>query len=341
MRRVAALLLGAVVPGLFLGAAAGAALSTPPEHRRGEDQTYLTFPEWFLVHSPAEYADFLKRDDPHHFPLLSHVGQLWSSYSSVIDATRKYPFNGEYHVMIAVIAISTTVEYGLKSLYEGTFGRLAAAARGDRRTPEDEFAAATAQRYVDFIRDRPWYEFPFMQELYVLWQDVPLAGGSVLRKLERRFALSSELLVKSGYGWLIERATRSSFEAPKAVTTVIIDREPLPVREAPEVRVLAVGDNGRTLLALPRYERFTPHAQELARQGARFEEIAGNRGLIVVSVLTNESRAPGWANRTLIQQPYLTRPGWRRLVVEVPIARLHEAVLAASPTLEIEHVYDF
>ena len=135
-----------------LSSLASPAVLTPPEHLRGEDQTYLTFPEWFLVHSPAEYAAFLKHDDPHRFPLLAHVGQLWSSYAAVIDSTRKYAFNAEYHVMINVIAISTTVEYGLKSLYEGTFGRLAATARGAHRTQEDEFAAATAQRYVDFIR---------------------------------------------------------------------------------------------------------------------------------------------------------------------------------------------
>ena len=32
---------------------------TPEEHRRGPEQTFLTLPEWFLVHSPAEYAAFI------------------------------------------------------------------------------------------------------------------------------------------------------------------------------------------------------------------------------------------------------------------------------------------
>jgi hypothetical protein len=45
--------------------------------------------------------------------------------------------------------------------------------------------------------------------------------------------------------------------------------------------------------------------------------------------------------RELFEQPYLTRPGRRRVVVEVPIERLHETVLAETPTLRIEHVYDF
>jgi hypothetical protein len=314
---------------------------TSPEHRRGEDQTYLTLPEWFLVHSPAEYAAFLTHDDPHRFPLLDHVGQLWSSYAAVIDATRKYPINTEYHVMINVIAISTTVEYGLKSLYEGTFGRLAASARGAHRTPEDDFAAATAQRYVDFIRDRPWYEFDFVAELKDLWSNVPVTGGNPIRKLERRFALTSELLVKSLYGKAIELGTRSSFERPKPVTAVVVDRKPQDGVELPELVVLQAFSDGMAMVTVPRYERFTPHAQGLARQGVRFVEVAGNRDVIVASLLTSDAALPRWGQRKLFEQPYLTRPGWRRVVVEVPIERLHEAVLAETPTLRLEHIYDF
>ena len=36
----------------------------PEEHRRTPDQTFLTFPEWFLVHSPAEYAAYLAGEGP-------------------------------------------------------------------------------------------------------------------------------------------------------------------------------------------------------------------------------------------------------------------------------------
>jgi len=31
------------------------------DYKRGADQTYLTYPEWFLVFSPQEYAYFFKR----------------------------------------------------------------------------------------------------------------------------------------------------------------------------------------------------------------------------------------------------------------------------------------
>ena len=325
---------------LSLAAMGGDAVLAPPEHRRGEDQTYLTFPEWFLVHSPAEYAAFLKHDDPHHFPLLAHIGQLWSSYVDVIRATRQYPFNAEYHVMINVIGISTTVEYALKGMYEGTFGRLAAAARRSERTPEDEFAAATAQRYVDFIRDRPWYEFDFMAELRGLWS-VPATRGNPIRKIERRFALTSELLVKAAYGKLIELATRSSFEAPKPVTAVVLDRAPSNSQGLRELKTLQVFGDGTTLVTIPRYEGFTVYARGLAQQGLRFVEIAGNRNVILASLLTSDATLPSWAQRVVIEQPYLTRPGWRRVAVAVPINRLHLTAVAETPSMQIEHIYDF
>ena len=78
-----------------------------------------------------------------------------------------------------VLGASTTVEYGMKGLYEHTVGRLAEATRtGSALTPEERFAAKVAQDYVDFIRIDPWYLFDFKSRLTQLWQ-LPLAGESL------------------------------------------------------------------------------------------------------------------------------------------------------------------
>ena len=61
---------------------------TPEEHRRTPEQTFLTFPEWFLVHSPAEYAAFIKDQRPSDFPYFGHIDQFWQSYRAVYDAIR-------------------------------------------------------------------------------------------------------------------------------------------------------------------------------------------------------------------------------------------------------------
>src|SRR5262249_46956180 len=91
---------------------------TPKNPDQPADQTFLTYPEWFLVFSPREQTSYLSTTEtPSRFPYLGHVGQLWEGYGVVSDATRAYPFNLGYHVMIVVIASSTTVEYGLESAY--------------------------------------------------------------------------------------------------------------------------------------------------------------------------------------------------------------------------------
>jgi hypothetical protein len=168
---------------------------TPTEHRRGGEQTFLTYPEWFLVHSPAEYAAFVKEHDPSGFPFLAHVGQFWTSYRAVYGATKNdYPFNLGYHVMVMVIGVSTTVEYAIRATYERLVGRVAEATRRGGFTEEDRFGAAYAQDYVDFIRVRPWYEYRFFPRLRALWNDTSLTGPDMIRKWERKYALTTELL---------------------------------------------------------------------------------------------------------------------------------------------------
>src|SRR5580698_489357 len=79
--------------------------------QRPPDQTFLTYPEWFLVFSPAEQADYFNTNTSTTFPYLKHVDQMWKGYQVVYDQIKgNYKFNTGYHAMIVVIAGSTTVE---------------------------------------------------------------------------------------------------------------------------------------------------------------------------------------------------------------------------------------
>jgi hypothetical protein len=320
---------------------------TPPEHLRAPDQTFLTYPEWYLVHSPAEYAAFLSTaEHPSQFPFFSHIGQFWQSYRSVSKEAARYPFNAGYHLMVMVIGASTTVEYGLKGSYEHTVGRLAEVTKSSPTVPEEVFAAQFAQAYVDFIRVEPWYKFDFWAQLVRLWTAIPLTGPDRIRRWERRFALTSELLVKEGYARLIKLGTQSIYDVPKPVTAVVLSRAPvedaalygdyhaLPSTGGPPSDVLAT---------IPRYDGFTVYSQWLASQGVDFKAIAGNRGEVLVSELVGASWTPGNV-RVLFEQPILTRPGLRRVVFATPVASL-AAELRRAPTLPggvvVEHIYDF
>jgi hypothetical protein len=323
---------------------AGAApIVTPPEHRRGEDQTFLTFPEWYLVHSPAELAQFLSAQRaPSEFPWGGHIGQFWQGYRAVTHETRDYPFNGGYHVMVSVIGGSTTVEYGLRAAYESTVGRIAEATSNGIPTPEDQLGARVAQAYVDFIRIDPWYLFDFITPLRALWSDTPVFGANLLRKWERRFALSTEYVVKAGYAWLIKLGTQSVYEAAKPVTAVVLDRMPAAMPAAlPELKRLDGGGDA-VLMTVPRYRAFMAYAQALAAQGVAFQEIAGNRGVIVASVIErSQSAAPAAPLRTLFVQPILTQRGWERRVIALPVAELSAQLRRwRAADVQVEHLYD-
>jgi hypothetical protein len=316
---------------------------TPPEHRRTPDQTFLTFPEWYLVHSPAEYAAYLGRGEPpSRFPLFAHIGQFWQGYGAVAQEIRRYAFNGGYHLMVMVIGASTSVEYALKGVYEHTVGRLAEALASGP-VPEERFAARYAQAYVDFVRVEPWYRFDFWSQLRALWREAPLSGPDLLRRWERRFALTSELLVKEGYARLIKLGTQSIYDAPRPVTAVVLDRLPVadPARH-PDFTVLSAATHG-VLATVPRYEAFTDYSRWLAAQRVSFRAIAGNDGEIAISLWASHDWRPGLGGRLLFEQPILTMPGRKRVVLAVPIARLSEVLreFDSQPELAVEHVYDF
>ena len=255
-----------------------------------------------------------------------------------------YPFNGGYHLMVCVIGASTSVEYGMKGLYEHTIGRIGEALAAPGATsPEARFGTTVAQEYVDFIRYEPWYLFDFGARLKALWTEVPMRGPDRLRGWERRYALTTEYLVKAAYAKLVKLGTQSIYDAPKPVTAIVIDRVPaIDAGTMPEFTILASAAGGATLATIPRYEGFTIYARRLARAGATFREIAGNRGEIVTSVLVPDDwQAPDAALRTLFTQPILTQPGRRRVVMATPIEQLAALMLLEGPALQVEHVYDF
>lgn len=319
-----------------------AAIAAAPADRRGEEQTFLTFPEWFLVFSPAEYAAFVRRHTPDEFCFWGHIGQFWRGYGTVIDQTRarREPTNWGYHVMIVVIGVSTTVEYAIRSAYETVVGRMTALL-GHTRTAEDDYGAQVAQEYVDFIRYRPWYEFDFWGRLRGLWTKPEVFGPNPLRKWERRYALTTEYAVKAAYGWLIGKATHTAYDTPIESTSVLVDR--WQACSAPAgVSVINKVSESQALLALPRYEGFMMPAVALARCGAEFREIAGNRSVIVVSIQGPEGAAAPAGTEIMLRQQIITEPGRERLVLVVPVEGLTAALNGFSgDRMTLEHIFDY
>jgi len=147
----------------------------------------------------------------------------------------------------------------------------------------------------------------------------------------------------NGYGWLVERATHSAYETPLPVTATILDRSDRcnALQRLGADRLKSEPD-GTVLALLPRYEGYSASAVEIARCGAAFREIAGNRSIILVSAIGRHDDPHPAGVRLLFQQPILTQPGRQRRAYLVPVPALGATLNAlASDGLAIEHVFDY
>ncbi len=295
---------------------------TPANDCRPGDQTFLTYPEWYLVFSPEEQANYFKHTTASSFPFKAHTAQIWQSYKIVNDQIKdNFPTNTGYHFMIWVIGSSASVEYSVKSLYETLVGRIT-----DTRevnTDEDRFNAVFTQDYVDFIKDRPWYEFDFKSRLKTLWGSTDFFGDHFFRKIERRYILSSELLVKYGYGKLIGLGTQTVYDEALPTTAVILEND--------------------SLLYLPRYDRFAAAVMSLAKEEKSFKEIAGNRSAILITVLVPADYSNDFEGaQTIFQQPLASNPILKRVAITVPVGLLHQLLLQIEKDkIKLEHVFDY
>ncbi|MBI3896942.1 MAG: FAD-binding oxidoreductase [Gammaproteobacteria bacterium] len=314
-------------------------------YQRDEAQTYLTLPEWFLVYSPAEYAESLKHKPPTEFPYFGSIGQFWGYYRDAYRVTRnKYGFNWGYHIMVFVIGSSYTIENAIKGAYENTIGRLSEWTASDTMTPEDRYAAQVAQEYVDFIRVDPWYEFSFATRLRKLWAEIDLFGPNLMRKWERKIILSIEYAAKAQYAMLIKLGTKTAYgDADNEMLALATHVSPTIAKQDPAVNVLRRYDDGSMLLALPRYEAFRDQTLRLVKQGVQFREIAGNDEILLTAVVptTWTYRLP--TGKVLFERPILTSDHQqKRVAIEAPVESLHDILRQLDNSgIVVEHLYDY
>ena len=239
--------------------------------------------------------------------------------------------------MIWVIASSSTVEYGMKALYETLIGRLT-----DTKevvTAEDQFNAQFARSYVDFIKDRPWYEFDFKSQLGKLWA-TSFWGDHFFRKIERKYMLTCELMVKWAYGKLIGMGTQTVYGAALPTTIVVVDK--IPTDFATENIIQTFPDQS-AIIKLPRYDKFNSASIELAKVGVVFKEIAGNTSAILLTVLTDAEREINYDNaQTIFIQPISSNRTLKRIAFAIPVAQLSGLLKNLNEDgIEVEHVFDF
>lgn len=249
--------------------------------------------------------------------------------------------------MIGVIGTSFTAEYFFKGLYETTIGATTAWWASDGAwkagTREDRFIQDIAKDYSTFIHATPWYEYPFASKLIELWNLPGEAEGSLLRRWERRFEFTNELLLKTAWGWAIKQGTQAGYD-PEAMSIQAWVKEGSKTLAGidPAITVLDRLGERSYLVSLPRYEPFKQAVQTLIRHDARLVEIAGNEQILITVIAPTDWHDEYHRGKTVCEWTILTQPTKKRVALLVQVGQLHEILPALErEEIFVDHLYDF
>ena len=313
-------------------------LITDRAFQRAEANTYLTYPEWHIVYAYDGLSHVIRTGDEHAFAYVASISRFWGSACELTRvAGRHGGADWGTRSMIHTIGVSFTVEMLAKAAYEETIGRATAWLRGSRKTPQDAVVSDIAADYAAFLRQTPWYRYPFTRKARDVW--APPAGLS-LRGWERRFGIGLEFELKAVYAKVIERAVAATGEAQLVIRTVVSGIDAATLARISGVTVIGRRGDGFEI-ETPRYDLFTRILVEIARHGGAIREIAGNDE-IMVSVTVPDGAASPIQHGTVIFR--MTRDGipGERLLVNVRMRDL-AAFLNTYPPGDpgLEHVFDY
>jgi hypothetical protein len=323
-------------------------ISTIPQYSKGEEQTYLTLPEWYLVFNPNEYAHYLNSGgNPSNFPFFASIDEYWRLYDRVIHLTNDvYPENSEYKTMLLVIGVSTTAEFLIKGLYETTIGRFSYWTASEP-TPEDLLIRQAHTAYGELIYHEPWYVFPFSKWLKKIWTDTPFFGSNFIRKIERKFLFTLEFGFKTIYAQLIGFGAKTAYDASDGRVKMHVfapqKLDSISIKEIDErVSVLHEFNNGEWIISIPRWGGFTEIMPKLASYEIQFIEIAGNDDILVTVILDEGKPAQLSGAQFLFNSMIISPNGKQRLLYSIKMAELAGIINEFDEHgLVLEHLYDY
>ncbi len=314
-------------------------------YSRPQEDTYFSYPEWYIVWSYQEKSDFQRDHLPSGFPFFGAIGQYWQAYcwANSMANSGHYPVNFGDHLMLMVIGSSFTVEYALKGAYEKTVGRFMEWTSGGRAVPEDVYAARVAKEYADFVHIRPFYEFSFAKSLSGLWRETPWMGPHLLRKWERRIFLSLDYGIEAIYCGVLTGATHAVYGVEPADTYAFIENAPTAVlTQIPHIRLVRQLTPNAAMVIIPRYQEFADTAMRLASSGVRFADIAGNSEVLVSALLPSSAVYDIPGSQLVFSSALLTDSTRRRAGIRCAVSHLNEVLTAmTSRGLRVEHIYDY
>ena len=308
-----------------------------PAQQRREANTYLTYPEWHIVYAYDGLAETLKRGDEYAFDYASSVAGFWRSSCALMRVADAHGgADWSTRSMIHTIGVSFTAEMALKAAYEETFGRITAWWRGANKTPQDAAIAKTADDYATFLRQTPWYRYPFRRAVGELWA-APVDG--FVRSWERRISIGVEFTAKRVYARAIAAAAASD-PAPLRIRSIVAGLDRTALSRIPDVSV--IGEHGGGIeIETPRYDLFTRILVAIAGQGGTIAEIAGNDDIMVTVTVPSGNDGRVAFGTVLTRMKRSGFPG-DRLIVDLKVRDLTSFLNTyrlGDPGLE--HVFDY
>jgi hypothetical protein len=314
--------------------------------KRPLEDSYFSYPEWYIVWSYEERAQYLPNNLPSGFPYFASIGQYWRSYCLICGLTQsRHQFNFGDHLSSFVLGGSLALEYAIRGAYEQSVGRLSEWTSSHQLVEEDAYAARVAREYADFVYVRPFYEFHFAHALKELWKQTSLRGAHPVRKWERRFILSVDYGLEAIYAGVLEKASHLTYGVESADTYAWIENAPQFVfQEFPRIKKFKDLTPRSYVVIIPRYQEFTDLGLKLARRDIHFVQIAGNDEIMLTVVAPQNWRPDLLAGEAslLFTEKFLTQPGVLRFALECPVRSLHSVLNhVASRGIKIEHIYDY
>ena len=322
----------------------GGQQATINNYQRGEEQTFLTIPEWYLVFNPLEYAAFLEAGhNPSSFPFFASINEYWSLYDRARAITDgHYPDNPQYLTMLRVIGISTTIEYLYKGLYEQSVGRFTRWAAGGAETPEDLIIRQAQRAYSDLIFETAWYEFDFAAWVSRIWQEPPLFGKNFIRKLERKIYFTLEFGFKSLYAKLVGFGAKSAYEASDGLVYLTASLPKLQQSKMPESVQLLFSGEGAQIYSVPRWGEFSKVIPQLASLGMRFRDISGNESIVVQLRAPTSSKVSLANAKELFSVPLVSDSSSKYIYVTAQVDELDQLLKEVSvKNITLVHIYDY
>ena len=316
----------------------------PEGYKRAAGDSYLTFPEWNIVHAYADLAGVTQSASESAFDYLSAISGFWTSLCGTTRAaSRTGDVTAGQKATNYIIGVSFTAEMAIQGAYERSLGALTAWWRGPEPTAEDRFNARLLAEYAVFLRQTPWFRYPFGAELARLWREVPFEPS--IRALERRAALSLQYGVKWAYaqaiGWLA-----GIDPAVLTIRSVVDGLDAGDVAADPRITPLGpvpTGDGGpAVLIETPRYRAFTEILRGLGARNRTVLEIAGNRRILTTILLPAGTEIAIAGATPLFAMPIQAQPGWRRVGLDTEVTSLVNQIrFVEARGGRFEHAYDY